>query len=31
VYRWDEASNSWVKAGLYYNNGWEALNFVKLI
>lgn len=31
AYRWDEASSSWVRAGLYYNNGWEALNFVKII
>lgn len=32
VYRFDEPSNSWVKAGVYYNNGnWERLNYVEEI
>ena len=31
VYRFDEPSNNWVPAGVYYNNGWERLNFVEEI
>ena len=31
VYRFDEPSNSWVPAGVYYNDGWERLNFVEEI
>ena len=28
VYRFDEPSNTWVRAGVYYDNGqWERLNF----
>lgn len=32
VYRFDEASKSWVPAGLYFDNGkWERLNYSELI
>jgi hypothetical protein len=32
VYRFDEPSNNWVPAGVYYNNGsWERLNFLEEI
>lgn len=31
VYRYDEPSSSWVRAGVYYNNGWERLNYRQLI
>lgn len=31
VYRYDEPTKSWVRAGLYYNNGWERLNYAELI
>jgi hypothetical protein len=31
VYRFDEPSNNWVPAGVYYNDGWERLNFVEEI
>lgn len=30
VYRFDVITNSWIPAGLYYNNGWERLNVYEL-
>lgn len=27
LYRYDEPSETWVSAGVYYNNGWERLNY----
>lgn len=32
VYRFDEPSNKWVRAGVYYDNGdWERLNYQELL
>lgn len=31
LYRFDEPSNQWVPAGVYYNNGWEKLNVKDMI
>jgi hypothetical protein len=31
VYRYDEPTASWVRAGIYYDNGWERLNYRQLI
>lgn len=27
LYRYDEPSKTWVSAGVYYDNGWERLNY----
>lgn len=31
VYRYDDINETWVQAGVYYNNTWERLNYKELV